>query len=167
MIALFGRPDQVTYDIRNNEVSEAVDNYFDVDLHYGSKLKVKVKTNHSVASPYPRFIVHGSNGSFIKYGEDQQENDLKAGIMPDAPGFGEDSPMYYGEVTYRNGNGDWIKKQIKTPVGDYGRYYDAVYETLKNGAPQLVTKEQALTNIEILEAGFLNPSPSIYRLKEN
>ena len=128
MIALFGRPDQVTYDIRNN---------------------------------------HGSNGSFIKYGEDQQENDLKAGIMPDAPGFGEDSPMYYGEVTYRNGNGDWIKKQIKTPVGDYGRYYDAVYETLKNGAPQLVTKEQALTNIEILEAGFLNPSPSIYRLKEN
>ena len=77
MIALFGRPDQVTYDIRNNEVSEAVDNYFDVDLHYGSKLKVKVKTNHSVASPYPRFIVHGSNGSFIKYGEDQQENDLK------------------------------------------------------------------------------------------
>ena len=73
MIALFGRPDQVTYDIRNNEVSEAVDNYFDVDLHYGSKLKVKVKTNHSVASPYPRFIVHGSNGSFIKYGEDQQE----------------------------------------------------------------------------------------------
>lgn len=167
MIALFGRPDHVTYDIRNNEVSEAVDNYFDVDLHYGSKLKVKVKTNHSVASPYPRFIVHGSNGSFIKYGEDQQENDLKAGIMPDAPGFGEDSPMYYGEVTYRNGNGDWIKKQIKTPVGDYGRYYDAVYETLKNGAPQLVTKEQALTNIEILEAGFLNPSPSIYRLKEN
>ena len=69
MIALFGRPDQVTYDIRNNEVSEAVDNYFDVDLHYGSKLKVKVKTNHSVASPYPRFIVHGDNGSFIKYGE--------------------------------------------------------------------------------------------------
>ena len=87
--------------------------------------------------------------------------------MPDAPGFGEDSPMYYGEVTYRNGNGDWIKKQIKTPVGDYGCYYDAVYETLKNGAPQLVTEEQALTNIEILEAGFLNPSPSVYHLKEN
>ena len=58
-------------------------------------------------------------------------------------------------------------KQIKTPVGDYGRYYDAVYETLKNGAPQLVTEEQALTNIEILEAGFLNPSPSVYHLKEN
>ena len=59
-------------------------------------------------------------------------------LLYTSPGFGEDSPMYYGEVTYRNGNGDWIKKQIKTPVGDYGRYYDAVYETLKNGAPQLV-----------------------------
>ena len=58
------------------------------------------------------------------------------------------------EVTYRNGNGDWIKNKLKTPVGDYGRYYDAVYETLKNGAPQLVTKEQALTNIEIFRSRF-------------
>ena len=43
MIALFGRPDTVTYDIRNNEVEGAVDNYFDVSLHYGNKLKIKLK----------------------------------------------------------------------------------------------------------------------------
>lgn len=166
MIALFGRPDTVAYDIRNNEVAGAVDNYFDVDLHYGNGLKVKVKTNHVVATAYPRFIVHGSNGSFIKFGEDQQENDLKAGIMPDAPGFGEDSVMYYGMAKYRNSNGDWIEKQIKTPLGDYGRYYDAVYETLKNGAEKLVSDEEALTNIQILEAGFRAPSPSVYQMEE-
>ena len=40
MISLFGRPDTVTYDIRNNEVEGAVDNYFDVGLHYGNKLKL-------------------------------------------------------------------------------------------------------------------------------
>lgn len=166
MIALFGRPDRVVYDIRNNEVAGAVDNYFDVDLHYGDQLKVKIKTNHVVASNYPRFIVHGSNGSFIKYGEDQQENDLKAGVMPGTPGFGEDSVMYYGMAKYKNANGDWIEKQIKTPVGDYGRYYDSVIATLKDGKEPLVTEEQALTNIEILEAGFHKPSPSIYELEE-
>ena len=166
MIALFGRPDKVVYDIRNNEAVEVVDNYFDVDLHYGNSFKVKVKTNHVVASSYPRFIVHGSNGSFIKYGEDQQENDLKAGVIPGSAGFGEDSVMYYGIAKYRNANGDWIEKQIKTPVGDYGRYYDSVYETLKNGAPQLVSEEEALTNIQILEAGFNQPSPSVYKVED-
>lgn len=164
MIALFGRPQTVAYDIRNNEVESAVDNYFDVDLHYSHKLKVKVKTNHVVAQSYPRFIVHGTNGSFIKYGEDQQENDLKAGILPDAIGFGEDSPMYYGLAKYKNANGDWIEKQIKTPVGDYGRFYDSIYETLLNNAPKLVTDEQAITNIEILENGFAKKSPSIHYL---
>ena len=165
MIALFGRPDRVAYDIRNNEVESGVDNYFDVDLHYGHTFKVKVKTNHVVASSYPRFILHGENGSFVKYGEDQQENDLKAGIMPGSPGFGEDSVMYYGIARYKNANGDWIEKQIKTPVGDYGRYYDAVYETLKNGAEPLVSQEEALTNIQILEAGFRQSSPSVYTME--
>ncbi|MDR0299090.1 MAG: oxidoreductase [Streptococcaceae bacterium] len=167
MLALFGRPETVTYDIRNNETTEtgATDNYFDVDLHYGNQLKVKVKTNYTVAKDYPRFIVHGRNGSFIKYGEDQQENDLKAGIMPEIAGFGEDSPMLYGIAKYRNANGDWIEKQIKTPVGDYGRFYDALYETLVNGAEPLVTEEQAVTAIEILENGFAAESPSVYKLK--
>ncbi|MFK4954484.1 oxidoreductase [Lactococcus garvieae] len=164
LVALFGRPEAVTYDIRNNEVAEAVDNYFDVDLHYGNQLKVKVKTNHLVAQDYPRFILHGTKGSFIKYGEDQQENDLKAGIMPEVQAFGEDSPMNYGLVKYQNANGDWIEKQIKTPVGDYGRYYDAAYETIVNGAEKLVKDEEVITNIEILENGFNQPSPSVYRL---
>ncbi|EAF6118247.1 oxidoreductase [Listeria monocytogenes] len=165
MIALFGRPEKVVYDIRNNEVIGAVDNYYDVDLHYGHTLKVKVKTNHTVAISYPRFIVHGSNGSFIKYGEDQQENDLKAGLLPASPHFGEDSVMYYGLAKYKNANGDWIEKQIPTPIGDYGKYYDSVYETMKHGAEKLVSEEQALTNIQILEAGFNQPSPSIYTLE--
>ncbi|MDR4133168.1 oxidoreductase, partial [Bacillus cereus ATCC 10876] len=56
MISLFGRPDTVTYDIRNNEMEGAVDNYFDVGLHYGNQLKIKLKTNHVVAKEYPRFI---------------------------------------------------------------------------------------------------------------
>ncbi|MGK0552618.1 oxidoreductase [Enterococcus faecalis] len=165
MIALFGRPEQVVYDIRNNEIPEAVDNYFDVDLHYSNRLKVKVKSNCLVASRYPRFIVHGNKGSFVKYGEDQQENDLKAGIMPGTPGFGEDSVMYYGRVNYHNANGDWIEKQIQTPTGDYGKFYDAVVATVKQGAPRLVTEEQALTNMQILEAGFKAPSPSVYQME--
>lgn len=162
MIAIFGRPTKMVYDIRNTEVSDAVDNYFDVDLHYGTKMKVKIKVSTDVAKEYPRFIVHGMNGSFIKYGADQQENDLKAGIMPGTANFGEDSPMYYGIAKYRNTNGDWIEKQIKTPLGDYGLYYDSVYQTLVNHQARLVKDKEILTDMELLEAGFYQPSPSIY-----
>ena len=86
--------------------------------------------------------------------------------MPGTDGFGEDSPMYYGIAKYQNANGDWIKKQIKPPIGDYCMYYDSVYNTLINGAPKLVTDEQVLTDIELLEAGFYQPSPSIYNVPE-
>ena len=49
-----------------------------------------------------------------------------------------------------------------TPLGDYGLYYDSVYDTLVNHKPRLVSDEEILTDMEILEAGFYQPSPSIY-----
>nr|SFZ88657.1 Putative oxidoreductase [Loigolactobacillus rennini] len=164
VVALFGRPQQVSYDIRaqQNPVS-TVDDYYDVDLFYDN-FKAIVKSSFLVAQPYPRFILHGTQGSFVKYGIDQQENDLKAGITPAATDFGLDSPKFYGELTYQNANGDWINKQLRTPRGDYGRVYDGLYASIIQGKAPLVTREQALTDLEILTAGIKQASPSIYRL---
>ncbi len=61
---------------------------FEAQLFYGD-LKAIVKTSHLVKIDYPKFIVHGKKGSFIKYGIDQQETSLKANIMPGEPGFSE------------------------------------------------------------------------------
>lgn len=69
MIALFGIPDRTDYDVKgilNKE--EGADDYFDIKLYYG-KLKVSVKTSLFVKLPYPRFLVHGTNGSFMKYSQ--------------------------------------------------------------------------------------------------
>ena len=35
--------------------------------------------------------------------------------------------------------------------GDYARYYDALYETIVHGAPPLVTEEQTMAQMRILE----------------
>ena len=163
MLALFGKPESVAYDIRTiqNEAS-TLDDYYQMDLHYG-KLKVTVKTNPLVAEPYPRFILHGTTGSYLKYDIDQQENDLKQGIMPDAPDFGEDTPDKFGHVKYHNKNGDWIEKQIPTVQGDYGRIYDTLYDSIMNGKPKLVSDEETLMDIEILEQGIKQPSPSVVK----
>ena len=98
--------------------------------------------------------MYGTRGTFVKATVDQQENDLKVGIMPGTEGFGCDTPDDFGTVTYYNGNGDRIEKRIPSVTGDYARVYDAVYETIMNGREKLVTDEQILAVIETLEHGF-------------
>ncbi|MEG1220379.1 MAG: oxidoreductase, partial [Lactococcus sp.] len=45
-------------------------------------------------------------------------------------------------------------KSIPTISGDYGRVYDAAYESIVNEAEKLVSDDQILTVIETLENGF-------------
>lgn len=73
-------PDHVAYDIRSLRNKANPDDTFEAQLFYGD-LKAIVKTSHLVKIDYPKFIVHGKKGSFIKYGIDQQETSLKANIM--------------------------------------------------------------------------------------
>ncbi|WP_314060832.1 oxidoreductase [uncultured Vagococcus sp.] len=163
MVALFGEPHTVGYEIGNNQHPEsAVDDYYDIRLYY-EQFKVIVKTSQLVAAPYPRFLLHGTHGSYLKYGMDQQENDLKLGILPGASHFGEDSPEAYGKVTYQNQNGDWIHKSITSQQGDYGAFYDSAYDTLIHQKPPIVTADQIITTIKLLEQGFKQKNPSVFR----
>ena len=45
-------------------------------------VKVTLKAGMLVREPGPKFIVHGTHGSYVKYGLDPQENSLKAGHTP-------------------------------------------------------------------------------------
>jgi len=85
---------------------------------------------------------------------DQQENDLKLGIMPGENGFGEDAPQEFGELVYYNQNGDRLTKHIPTILGDYGRVYDAIYDTLVNGAKPYISNDEMLAVIETLEGNY-------------
>lgn len=161
IISLYGRPDFVTYDIRSVRNKANPDDTFEAQLFYGD-LKAIVKTSHLVKIAYPKFLVHGSKGSFIKYGIDQQETSLKASIMPGEPGFAADSSM--GILEYVNEAGETVREEMPPQQGDYGRVYDALYETIANGKPDLVTEIEALTNLEILECGFERASPSTVTL---
>ncbi|EFL3753829.1 oxidoreductase [Escherichia coli] len=128
---------------------------------YGD-LKAIVKTSHLVKIDYPKFIVHGKKGSFIKYGIDQQETSLKANIMPGEPGFAADDSV--GVLEYVNDEGVTVREEMKPEMGDYGRVYDALYQTITHGAPNYVKESEVLTNLEILERGFEQASPSTVTL---
>lgn len=161
IISLFGRPQQVSYDIRHLRNKANPDDTFEAQLFYGD-LKAIVKSSHLVKLEYPKFIVHGHNGSFIKYGIDQQETSLKANIMPGEPGFGADSSV--GILEYVDDAGNTVREEVTMETGDYGRVYDALYQTLVNGRENFVSESDALTNMEILERGFAQPSPATVTL---
>ncbi|MDR1606325.1 MAG: Gfo/Idh/MocA family oxidoreductase [Streptococcaceae bacterium] len=157
MVALFGKPERVHYDIRRTRLLDSpVDDHFAVDLFYPNQFKASVHATELALVPYPKWLIQGTKGTFIKQDVDQQENDLKVGIMPGVSGFGQDSPQAYGQLTYLNQNGDRIEKTIPSERGDYGRVYDAIYETLVNGTEKVVSDAQMLQVIEILEGGFKN-----------
>ena len=121
-------------------------------------MKAIVKTSHLVQIDYPKFIVHGHKGSFVKYGIDQQETSLKANVMPGEPGFGADDSV--GELVYVNEAGEMVREAVPLESGDYGR----VYDTLVNGQPNYVKETDVLTNMEILQRGFEQPSPATITL---
>ena len=161
IISLFGRPDHAAYDIRSLRNPANPDDTFEAQLFYGN-LKAIVKTSHLVKIDYPKFIVHGTKGSFVKYGIDQQETSLKAGIMPGDAGFAADDTL--ARLEYVNEAGETVKEEWRAEQGDYGRVYDALYQTLLNGTPNFVKEIEALTNMELLERAFEQPSPATITL---
>jgi predicted dehydrogenase len=71
-LVLFGNPLTITADIRKQKEYSKVDDYFDIRLDYGT-LIVTLHSSMLVREMGPRYMMHGTKGSFIKNGEDPQE----------------------------------------------------------------------------------------------
>jgi scyllo-inositol 2-dehydrogenase (NADP+) len=94
---LFGLPQSITADVRVQREGAKADDYFEIGLDYGD-LKVILKAGMLVRELGPHFILHGSEGSFIKYGMDPQEAALRRGLTPSRLGAGTTSAV--GNVEY-------------------------------------------------------------------
>ncbi len=99
-LLLFGMPDAVSADLLAQRAGAEVDDYFDLTLHYGER-RVCLRCSTLIAEPRPRFAVHGTGGSFVKYGLDPQEAQLKAGMDPRDEGFGVDPTRRHDRLRRR------------------------------------------------------------------
>ncbi|MCY7165721.1 Gfo/Idh/MocA family oxidoreductase [Streptococcus gallolyticus] len=161
VISYFGKPDDVQYDVRQLLGAGRMNDYFDIDFYYQNStdvfhvapggLKVSVKSSYFRVKERPSFVVYGRKGMFVKYEKDRQEADLKKFYLPDNDDFGLDKPENFGTLTYYDDNGHYHEEAIETVAGDNGRFYDALYETLINHKPTLVTEEQTMLQMHILE----------------
>lgn len=151
VLSYFGQPNEVKSDVRQLLGRGRMNDYFDLDFFYDG-LKVSVKSSYFRAKARPSFIVYGLRGMFVKEEQDRQEADLKKFYLPEGhEDFGLDSPKEYGTLVYYDDDGNYHEEKVPSVRGDYGYYYDALYETLTAGKPPLVTEEQTMAQMKILE----------------
>ena len=153
VISYWGIPDKVVYDVRQLLGHDKMNDYFDVDLFYGNK-KISLKSSYFRVKARSAFTVYGFKGMYEKITNDKQEEHLKMFIMPGTEGFGVDKPSEYGSLIYYDESGTYHEEKVITVQGDYARYYDALYDTIINGKPQLVKPQETIAQIRILENGI-------------
>ena len=143
-LQLFGLPDAIEADVLAQRAEARVDDYFDLRLQYGS-MRVCLRCSTLVAEPRARFAVHGSGGSFVKFGIDVQEAQLKSGMDPRDGGFGVDERD--GTFTTPDGR----RTPIPTECGRYLDYYDAVAAAILDGAPAPVDPADARNGLMLID----------------
>jgi predicted dehydrogenase len=149
-LVLFGMPDAVTAHLKIIRQQAEVDDWYEVRLHYPD-LSVRLNGSYLVPEAGPRYVLHGTEGSFIKSGIDPQEDELKKGTIPGGPGWGLENEKWQGTLISEE-NGAQIRNKIPTAPGNYGAYYDSLWNSLTNGSEPPVTGLDGLRNLIIIEA---------------
>ena len=83
------RPRAIFVDLAAQRDGATTDDRFHALLRY-DRLRVMLHATTLAAAETPRFVLHGTRGSWVKYGTDPQEAALKAGGVPGSPGWGHD-----------------------------------------------------------------------------
>jgi predicted dehydrogenase len=149
-LCLFGKPNTIRAEIRTLRPNTRADDYFDVTLGYKNGLSLRLKSSLLAREPGPRYSLHGTKGSFVKYGIDQQEELLKKGLTPDSPGWGNEPKEWWGKLN-TNVNKLHIEGRIETIPGSYQSFYQNIYEHIEDHNELAIKPEEARLAIYLIE----------------
>lgn len=149
-LVLFGQPKEVLADLGVERENGKATDYFTLLLKY-EKLRVTLKAGTLVRELGPRYMVNGTKGSFVKYGLDVQEEQLKKGADPLTTEFWGREPEAIWGTLHTDGNGAQIKIKVASEPGDYRLFYQNLYDALCGNASLAVTPEQARDTIRVIE----------------
>jgi len=149
-LVLFGLPEAVTADVRVERAVAVVEDAFDVMLHYPAGMRAVLRSTMLAAAPRPRFVLHGTHGSFFKQTFDPQEINLRRGHIPESGPWGGDPEEDWGVLTTVE-NGVVTKRSVPSATSDYRDYYANVRDAILGCATLAVTPEHALDVMRVLE----------------
>jgi predicted dehydrogenase len=148
-LALFGQPEAVSADVRIERDGAVVDDAFDVTLFY-RRLRIQLRGTMLASKPGPHFLIHGTKGTYTKYGLDPQEEALKRGEIPGGPAWGKEPPEAWGTLSLVDGD-KVTERAVPTEAGDYRGYYENVRDAILGKAALAVTPQAALSVMRVLE----------------
>jgi len=155
-LVLFGEPRSITASAFCERETSRVDDSFDVCLEYsnsGAGLRAMARARIIAFAPGPHFLIHGTKGSFLKYGTDPQEARLRGEDLPRGTDWGadwgEEAESFWGTLSLV---GEPSVK-VKTERGDYRGFYANVRDAIEKKAPLEVTPQQALRTMRAVMLG--------------
>ncbi len=152
-LILFGLPQAVYADTRIERANGKVCDYFYIRLDYSSVEpgfptghKVILKASMLAREPGPAYTLHGNKGSYIKRNQDVQEARLAEGIQPVSPHWAQEDESLWGLL-----HTDAGRQAYATTSGAYEDFYNNIYRHLTVQEPLLVTADQALVVIAMID----------------
>ena len=139
-LVLFGLPEAVTADVRIERENAAVDDAFDITLHYSNGMRAVLRSSILAAAPRPRFVLLGTQGSFVKQSFDPQENNLRRGFIPADTAWGAEPQENWGVLTTPVGE-SFEQRRVPSVGCDYRDYYSNVRDAILGRAALAVTPE--------------------------
>ncbi len=151
-LQLFGYPDAVWADIRTERANSKVDDAFQLKLYYDG-IAVTLKAGKMVREQGPAFILHGTQGSFIKYGIDPQEARLMKGASPFDQGFGNDDPENWGVLNTQIDGLHYYGK-VETEAGNWHGFFNNIYKAVVEGESLDVEADDAKKTVAVIQKAF-------------
>src|SRR5579872_978883 len=148
-LVLFGEPESIYAAALCQRETSKVDDAFDVIMQY-PHLRATLRARIIAYAPSHHLLVHGTEGSFVKYGMDPQEEILRGPNCPDGLDWGANwglEPEERWGILSRVGE---TPRKVKTERGDYRGFYANVRDAIEKRAPLDVTPEQALRTMRAL-----------------
>ncbi|HEX9198489.1 MAG TPA: Gfo/Idh/MocA family oxidoreductase [Acidobacteriaceae bacterium] len=161
VLSLFGAPDAITGSVRADRDETAIEDAFDITLHYpgknGKGMLAHCRTSYLACINAPRFLIHGTKGSFKKHGVDPQEAALEHGakvpVMGSQEAWLQEKESAWGKLTVAPVPSDpamLVERQVKTELGDYRGFYANVRDAVLGTAPLAVTAEDGYRVVKLL-----------------
>jgi predicted dehydrogenase len=145
---LFGLPHAINASFGTLRKGGATDDWAHVQLIY-DHMRVVLHASLLVSGGGPRSVLHGTKGSWAKFGADVQERQLMSGMLPDDPAFGHDSSP---GIVYDGATG--TQTEVPSPTGKQQEYYVGIRDALLRKCPVPVPLKDVVAGMAILETSF-------------
>jgi predicted dehydrogenase len=165
-LALFGTPTHITASVRKDRDQTDIDDIFEVALDFninGRNLRYECVATMLAAEPSPRFLAHGTHGSFTKFGLDPQEPALIGGakvpVMTSYHDMDQESwitepQSAWGVLTLATQRTEPVKVErsdFPTVPGDYRQFYASVRDAIKGDSALAIPASAGFRSIRLIE----------------